>query len=1055
MKAAGKPSYKEPERKITKMERKSTLNKPVWNLLLNSQAIFENIRTGLHIYRLEDIHDDKTLRMIRANQAAADFTGVPIKDMVGKTLDENFPGLREKGVPQIYAEVVRSGEARILEDVYYGDDRVVQGAFAVKAFPLPDQCVGVSFENITEHRKTEEKLKESEEKYRLLFETMCEGVWFHEIVYDETNRAVDYRITDVNPAYESITGLKKEKAVGCLASELYGTGEPPLLEDFARVAHTGEAAALDTFWPPIDKYLHISVVSPGKGKFINMITDLTGQKRAETALSNSQHMLQTVLDSIPAAVFWKDLDSIYLGGNRAWLPMTGLNSLEEVAGKSDYDLPWSEEKADSFREGDRRVMESGVPEYGMIESHIRPDGVQAWGKTNKVPLRDAEGTIVGVLGTYEDITERKRAEAKQKKLQDQLFDAMKIARLGHWEYDVIHDTFTFNDQFYNILRTTVEQAGGYTMSAAEYARRFIHPEDRDFVREESRKAIDADDPRSDWQLEHRIIYGDGHVGYITVRFFVVRDSQGKTVMTYGVNQDITERKKAEKAVRESEERYRQLFEMESDAIFLIENETGNILEVNRAASTIYGFTREEFLTMKNIDISAEPEKTRKAIDSVQTKIPLRYHKKKDGTVFPVEITGTPFTWQGHNVHMVAMRDITFRIKAEEEKKELEKRLLQAQKMEAMGTLAGGIAHDFNNILSPIMIHSEMAMMDLPDDSPVQQSLRHIYKAGDRAKDLVKQILTFARQREEERVPLKASLILKESVKFLRSIIPSTIDIHYDVTVEQDTVLADPAQLNRIVMNLCTNSAQAMQEESGLIEIGLSNEYIGPGAVNPDVTTGYYLKLSVRDTGAGIRAEHIDKIFEPYYTTKAAGEGTGLGLAVVHGIVKNYGGYIAIESEAGSGTTFRVLLPVVQAENSPLMEHSHRVPRGNERLLFVDDEKSAVDAFEPMLTSLGYYVTARTSSIEALQVFRHKPEAFDLVITDQTMPNMAGKELAREIMSIRPDIPVILCTGFSDQIDERSARDMGIRAFLMKPIVIREIAGTIREILDDMKCDDPS
>jgi signal transduction histidine kinase/ActR/RegA family two-component response regulator len=378
---------------------------------------------------------------------------------------------------------------------------------------------------------------------------------------------------------------------------------------------------------------------------------------------------------------------------------------------------------------------------------------------------------------------------------------------------------------------------------------------------------------------------------------------------------------------------------------------------------------------------------------------------------------------------------------------VEIQLLQAQRMEAMGTLAGGIAHDFNNILSPIMAHSEMAIMDLPEGSPIQQNLLQIRKAVERARDLVRQILTFARKREKERIPLKASLTVKEAIKFLKSTIPSTIDIQYNCKTEEDMVLGDPTEMNRIVMNLCTNAAHAMRENGGTLEVILKDEFFGQDNTQfTDLASGHYLRISVRDTGPGIPPEIIDRIFEPYFTTKGPSEGTGLGLAVVHGIVKNYEGNISVDSEVGKGTTFHVILPLVEEEIPLVDESKAHLPRGNEHLLLIDDEIGIIHTQRLMLERLGYRVTTITDSIEALETFRNNPDEFDLVITDMTMPNMTGKDLAKKLIRIRSDIPIILCTGFSEQINERIAKEIGISAFVMKPIAVRDLANTIREVL---------
>ena len=380
---------------------------------------------------------------------------------------------------------------------------------------------------------------------------------------------------------------------------------------------------------------------------------------------------------------------------------------------------------------------------------------------------------------------------------------------------------------------------------------------------------------------------------------------------------------------------------------------------------------------------------------------------------------------------------------------LESQLLQAQKLESIGTLAGGIAHDFNNILSPIMAYSEMAIKDLPRESPIRQDIQQIYNAGERAKDLVKQILTFARQREKEKIPLKASLVVEEAIKFLKSAIPSTITIKYDCKTDEDTILADSTQMNQIVMNICTNAAHAMRDRGGLLEIILKDEYLGPNDISrfTDLNPGHYLKLSVKDTGTGIPPSIMDKIFEPYFTTKRVGKGTGLGLAVVHGIIKDYEGDITVESETGKGTTFHVLLPLVELEIPAFVEKEGKPPKGSEHILVVDDEKQIADMLKKVLEKLGYAVMTMTNSLEALEDFRTDPDKYDLVITDMTMPHMTGKDLAKELMDLRPGLPVILCTGFSEQINEKSAREAGISAFIMKPISMYNIANTIREILN--------
>jgi len=394
-------------------------------------------------------------------------------------------------------------------------------------------------------------------------------------------------------------------------------------------------------------------------------------------------------------------------------------------------------------------------------------------------------------------------------------------------------------------------------------------------------------------------------------------------------------------------------------------------------------------------------------------------------------------------------DITERKKAEEEKARMEAQLRQALKMEAIGTLAGGIAHDFNNILSAIIGFSEMAREDVPPDSKVSENLGKVLKAGFRARDLVKQILAFSRQANIDPIHLRPASIIKEGVKLLRSSIPATIEIHEHIDPGTGVILADPTQIHQILMNLCTNAFHAMEENGGRLDISLHEVKLDTEmlANEPGVKAGTFVLLAVHDSGAGIDPEIKDRIFDPYFTTKEVGKGTGMGLAIIHGIVKNYGGFISCASEPGKGTTFKVFLPVITQDMPDKEEILDGFPAGHEQILFVDDEALIADIAKELLEKLGYAVTVRKNSLEALETFSNQPEKFDLVITDHTMPRMTGTELARRMLKIRPDLPIILCTGYSSTTSEAEARLVGIKEFAFKPISIQHMVRLIRKVLD--------
>jgi signal transduction histidine kinase len=398
---------------------------------------------------------------------------------------------------------------------------------------------------------------------------------------------------------------------------------------------------------------------------------------------------------------------------------------------------------------------------------------------------------------------------------------------------------------------------------------------------------------------------------------------------------------------------------------------------------------------------------------------------------------------------ISVYDLTERIEAEKEKKALGRQLRQAQKMEAVGTLAGGIAHDFNNILSAVIGFTEMAMEDAPSGSFLQHNMEQVLQAGLRAKHLVQQILTFSRQSEHEMRPVQLGRIVQEAYELLRASLPTTIDIHTDIRTDAFT-MGDPTQMHQVLMNLCTNAGHAMRDRGGHLTIRLreAGEREIREKLLPGMNAQAYLALTVEDTGHGIPVAIVDRIFDPFFTTKEHTEGTGMGLSVAHGIVKSHRGSIDVESRVGEGTLFRIYLPMVLPGTSEDNRDTSPLPSGSERVLFVDDEVMLVDMSRQILQRLGYQVTACTSSVEALTRFQENPGAFDLVITDMTMPHMTGKELAEKLLMIKPELPIILCTGFSETITEEAAQRVGIQAFILKPIVMADLANTMRGVLDD-------
>jgi PAS domain S-box-containing protein len=507
------------------------------------------------------------------------------------------------------------------------------------------------------------------------------------------------------------------------------------------------------------------------------------------------------------------------------------------------------------------------------------------------------------------------------------------------------------------------------------------------------------------------------------------------------------------ALRESEASLLSIFRAAPVGIGLVRDRV--IVQVNRRVCDLLGYEPDElvgqsarvfYATEADFDFVGR-EKYRLIRETGTGAVETRW-RRKNGVLLDVLLTSTPVDPSDPSRGMTfTVLDITPRKEAEQERRRLEERLRQAQKMEAIGTLAGGIAHDFNNILAAIIGFSELATIATDRNSEARGHLAEVLKASFRARDLVRQILTFSRRTESEFAPVNVHLIVGEALKLLRASLPSTIDLRHS-TRSRGRVLGDPTQIHQVVMNLCTNAYQAMPR-GGTLEVTLSETRIDPmPPPEPQILApGPYLKLGIRDTGHGIDPSILHRIFDPYFTTKEKTKGTGLGLAVVHGIVKAHKGAVRVSSRVEEGTTFDVLLPLISNSAPGLLAREQPVPRGSEHILFVDDEPSIEALGRLTLEALGYQVTTSLNPADALARFRAAPRSFDLVITDMTMPGMTGDRLAQEVMRIRPDLPVVVCTGHSDLIDPDRARALGIQALVMKPILRDDLADLVRTLLD--------
>ncbi len=668
-----------------------------------------------------------------------------------------------------------------------------------------------------------------------------------------------------------------------------------------------------------------------------------------------------ILNNIPVAVAFQDLDQKIQWANKSYLKAVGID-LEELTGKKCFSILGHSGPCRNCPLAKTIETDDMAEAELTIENQEELRHAKLGWKVKITPIKDADGTIIGVAETFLDLTEGIAQYSRQKKIMPAL--------LRLFEFATTHTT-------HELLKEFLDEAEQITESRIG----FYH-----FVEEDQET--------------------------ISLQMWSSNTHKVCSVADAGTHYPI--------------------------------NEAGVWVDCVR-----------EKIPVTHNDYESLPHKKGLPEGHVTIIRDLVVPVLRGGKLVAILGVGNKETfYDKYDTLIVAQLaelawETVFRKRSEEEYKKLQKQFVQAQKMETIGTLAGGIAHDFNNILFPIVGHTEMLLEDIPEDSSFRDSLNEIYTSSLRAKELVKQILTFSRQDTSELKLMKLQPVIKEALKLIRSTIPTTIEITQDIRPDCGVIKADPTQIHQIVMNLTTNAYHAMEETGGKINVSLKEIELGEQDVlslglKPDV----YACLRVSDTGMGMDKDLIEKIFDPFFTTKELDKGTGMGLSVVHGIVKNAGGSVHVYSEPDKGTEFQVYFPV---EKSSFKEEKNQIKEkiqgGTEQILLVDDENVIIKMEKQMLERMGYKVVSCTNSIEALETFRANPYKFDLVITDMAMPNMPGDKLAAELTLIRPDIPILLCTGFSEIISEDKAMAIGIKGFLMKPVVMKNLSKKIRDVLD--------
>ena len=1017
--------------------------------LKDSQKFLTSIVDNLpHMIFVKNAND---LRFIRFNQAGEELLGYPKESMIGKTDFDYFPKSEADFYNKKDREVL-SGKTQV--DI---PEEVIQTKFQgtrylhTKKIPIldeqgtPQYLLGIS-EDITEQKQAELERREQEILLHLIFETGPGCI---------KRVAADGTLLHINPA--GLALIEAENASEVLGHSVFDIVVPEHLDAFMQMHQKviqgkkqtlqfevqglkGSRSWIETYAVPFKNPITNEV------EHLAVAHDITTRKQSEEQAKQLCLQNELILSSAGDGIYGLDLKGRTTFVNPAGEKMLGYEPQELIGSfmhgtvhhsKPDGS-PYPSEACPMYA-----VYSDGVIRQVQDEVLWRKDGTSFPVEYTSTPIWQ-DGNLAGAVVTFRDITERKQSEAAFNKSRQDFLTLVDSLEGIVWECEFPSYRFTFVSQ-------EAERLLGYSidewLGEPDFFCNRLHASDRRRVVEYCREATLR---KENHELEYRLLKKNGEEIWLRDLVTVVVEHD-QPVKLRGVMFNITQTKQAETVLQESEERFRLLNEAIPQQVWTARPD-GSLDYVNRRVIEYFGYPFEEMIGhgwqrfLHPDDLPGCLECWARARETKQPyEIEFRLLRGTDhsfrwhlGRALPIcNPEGQVVKWFGSNT------DIT-------QLKELEHQVRQSQKMEAIGTLAGGIAHDFNNILMAIIGYTELAKQSARENVRAQKNLDEVLVAGQRAKELVQQILAFSRQTEQSRQPLDLQLVVKEVCKFLRATFPATINIRQSFTEPTSIIFGDPIQMHQVLMNLCANAEHAMRGSGGLLDLRLDLVMGEPDGIgtHPDPQGGAYVRLTVRDTGSGMTSEVAQRIFDPFFTTKRVGEGTGMGLAVVHGIVISHGGVINVESEPGQGTMFRLYFPEMEAasypgEDKPLQQE---VFMGRGHILFVEDEEPLARLGEEAMKGLGYEVMVRTSSVEALEVFRADPFRFDAVVTDQTMPHITGEALARQLLEIRPDVPIVLCTGFSHSMTPEKAKTMGIRAFLLKPLLIKDLARTLREVL---------
>ena len=997
------------------------------------------IKTAMDGYWLTDIKG----YLIEVNDAYCKLSGYSEAELLHMHISDLEAVENPERVAQHMQRIIHEGADRFESRHRRKNGTVFDVEVSVQYRPDEGgQCV-CFLRDITEQKQSRERIVDALTWYQEIFEGSRDAIF----ISDENAKFIS-----VNSAACALTGYDRHALLRmCILDFIDGMdlddynryharilgGEPMLGEAKIRLK-TGEKVDVEFSNKRIDV--------AGKTYMHTVARDISDRKRSSEQIEALNQRLTIATESAGIGVWDFDIKNDILYWDDWMYRIYGIDP-NDFNGA--YDAWKSGVHPQDLSRADAEVQKAinqGMP-FDTSFRIVRPDGEIRHVKAYGCVTRNLHGAPVKMTGVNIDTTEQKQFETALKESETKFRTLVDQAPAALFLHDMDGNIADVNKAALDGYGYTVKQL--LQMKAEDIDPDYIALEDKGKFWEELQKKT-----RIDFEARHR--RSDGSLFPVRVSLTPITLNGRRHVFALAV--DMTEYKEAQEKIISSQERFRTVFNQAAVGVAIVSKE-GFFLELNDKLCKIIGYTRDELtkMTFRDIthpaDLALDENCVQKVIAGEMDayEIEKRYIHKQGHPIWIRLFSNVVRNAAGDIKFALAIvTDISKQKAAEEERRKLLDRLNHAQRMESIGNLAGGIAHDFNNILFPIVGMSELLMEDLPGNSLAWENAEEIFKAGNRGKDLVRQILAFSRQSEHKLMPTRIQNVLKEVIKLARSSIPSYIEINHDVQSDCGLVMADQTQMHQVAMNIITNAYHAVDATGGNISITLRESALdGSASKDMDLRPGKYAVLSISDTGHGMSSDLIKKIFDPYFTTKEKGRGTGLGLAVVHGIVKEHHGDIRVKSEISKGTTFDIYIPLVErSAASAMVKIGEAYPTGNESILLVDDETPIAKLEKMMLERLGYQVTMRINSMETLNVFKAKPKSFDLVLTDMNMPNMTGDQLAKEIKAIRPDIPIILCTGFSERIRAQKTEHVELAGIIMKPIVKAELAKIVRKVLDE-------